>query len=590
MNRPIVFYAFAIFIGCLSTVLVINNIFLGAAITASFLAVIFFTLPKRYSFITVLYFLVGILSFLLYFKINVVKDTALIRVIEKNQNYCVAGYNSRKIYLNGDLSRIDEGMKVYIKGTFTKKPIYEKGIVGSFNVVEYKPAKADFIYKMFNVKKTIYDKFKKKLGEEKAALVMSICYGEVRYLTQDQKNDFQKLGVIHAVSVSGFHLALIYKILEKILGLEAAIAVSLLYVVFTGGQAATVRSFIMIFVLKISKKLYRNYDNLSSICISAMVLLLVKPYYALDLGFNLSYLACIGIILYYKRILRTLYRLPKTLNESLSMTFSAQIFSTPFAAFYFRNISLGFILGNLFLAPLYSLLVILGNLSLLLLKIDPLFNIINTLIYYSSVAINGVTYFLTKISPPILSIDYIMTLSLLSLYVCYVFVKHGFVKLKYFPILLIFIVFIKGYCFFPAIKFVNIGGSESVLVMYKYSSLLIGNEKNIINTKNFIDADKYINFKGKRVFLRLGKNYNVQLIKNDGEGKKAENVSVEIAGYNKRTIITRDTNQFEDINLYKYDIIKLPKKRFYYGANLKPDITTYEVVRDKIYNMTDYAD
>jgi len=49
---------------------------------------------------------------------------------------------------------------------------------------------------------------------------MALCYGDTGYLSKSQKSEFQQLGVVHAVSVSGFHMAVIFKVLESLIGLK----------------------------------------------------------------------------------------------------------------------------------------------------------------------------------------------------------------------------------------------------------------------------------------------------------------------------------------------------------------------------------
>ncbi len=164
-------------------------------------------------------------------------------------------------------------------------------------------------------------------------MVMSLCFGETKYISNSDKDILKKLGVIHVVSVSGFHMAIIYKLLERVLGLTLAIPVSFLYVILTGMKSSAIRAFIMIIILKLSKKVFRKYDSLSSISLAAIIILLNKPYYMLDIGFMLSFYLP-SILLYNKKISRTLYKLPQRINSCLSLTLSSQIYTFPYYVFY----------------------------------------------------------------------------------------------------------------------------------------------------------------------------------------------------------------------------------------------------------------
>ncbi|HCQ89304.1 MAG TPA: competence protein ComEC, partial [Clostridium sp.] len=81
-----------------------------------------------------------------------------------------------------------------------------------------------------------------------------------------------------------------------------ALIITFIYVIITGMNASTVRAFIMISILVMSRIIKRNYDTLSRISFAAIILLLIKPYYILDMGFMLSFLSVIGITTTYGHI------------------------------------------------------------------------------------------------------------------------------------------------------------------------------------------------------------------------------------------------------------------------------------------------
>lgn len=203
--------------------------------------------------------------------------------------------------------------------------------------------------------------------------------------------------------------------------------------IFTGAEAATIRSYVMILILKLSKVFYKNYDGLSSLSLSAIIIFIIKPYYVLDIGCTLSFLATLGIIIYNGKIQRALYMLPKELNENLSVTLSAQIFAMPYTMCTIENISMFFIPGNLMLAPLYSFVVLLGTLGIIFVKFDMLFRIITSLLYSTMISIEGGTYLLLKIAPSLSEYNYFYGIVMLAMFMSYVFIKHGYKELMYFP-------------------------------------------------------------------------------------------------------------------------------------------------------------
>ena len=173
----------------------------------------------------------------------------------------------------GKTNDFKEGEKLKVYGKFESNKDYSRGIIGKYNVEKYTICKNDFIYYLYDIKRNIYVQFKESLGEEKSALIMALCYGDTGYLSKSQKSEFQKLGVVHAVSVSGFHMAIIYKVLENLIGLKLSILICFIYILFTGIQASTIRAFIMIFIFQFSKVVFKNYDSLSSLSFAALILL-----------------------------------------------------------------------------------------------------------------------------------------------------------------------------------------------------------------------------------------------------------------------------------------------------------------------------
>lgn len=475
--------------------LLFENVFLGAAAAASFFAILFFTVDKEFFIICSAFTAVGIFSFMLYFNLKVPQNANL-RVIDKKGYYYIANYKGRKVNLKG-IGKFEIGEKIKAKGDFENIKSHNSGVIGTYNIKNYEILNKDFIYYMYDLKRKLYDKFSKNIGAEKSALIMSLCYGDTTYLSRTQKGQFQQLGVFHAISVSGFHMAIIYKLLESIAGLKLAVFFSALYVLFTGFQAATLRAFIMIFIFKFSKIVFKNYDGISSLSLSALIILVVKPYYAADIGFMLSVTATLGIILFYKNFLKLFRKLPQKLNESLSVTMSSQIFSVPYIAFTIKNFSSGFILGNIFLLPIYSIIVVLGNIAIFVYNIDILFKPLCIVINIVMTALAGANHILLKCCPSVSFLTYLDGIALSIMFVSYMLFKIGYKRCKYIPFFMIAAILIQNYSFFPQIYSFKFEESQGVVIKYKDKNIMLcsdsgENVKDLINLKDHIKVDKVI--------------------------------------------------------------------------------------------------
>lgn len=437
MERPLIYYFISVFIGAFVCFVLNYNYIFSALLVTIFIGIIYFNEERKNFVLIMCFFVLGLISFYLYFNLHIGKKID-IRIIEDRSSYYLAEYKGRKVKVYMEKDIVKEGQIISAEGNFIREVDYFKGTLGSYYISQFQISSPDLITKLYKFRGRLYDKFSKVLDENKAAVIMAACYGETKYLSFQQKNNYNQLGISHIISVSGFHMAVVYKFLERLFGIYIGLIFSFVYMIFTGSKAATVRAFMMIAVLKFSKVTYNNYDSLSAISFAGLVLILVKPYYILDIGFNLSFLATVGIILFNKKFQKALYKIPQKINESLSITLSAQIFSMPFAMSTLNNVSMFFIPANLILIPIYSIVVLVGNIAIVFYKGDFLFKLISSLLYSLLTAIDGATYMLIKLSPPVVEYNLFYGVSMLVLFITYLFIRKGYHKLKYFPILMIY--------------------------------------------------------------------------------------------------------------------------------------------------------
>ncbi|WP_138204730.1 ComEC/Rec2 family competence protein [Haloimpatiens lingqiaonensis] len=428
-NRPLIYYLFFMIIGLVAFLIYpISNI-LSIVFVFSIVIPFFFTLDyKKFFFVNICFIILGMICINLYFNISPCNGQSF-RVMDKKMGVYTASFRGRKIYLCGSTGGLKEGMKICAEGNYIKNIDYEKGIIGKFFVENYNVKEKDMIYKMNIFKSKIYEKYKKILGKDKSSLIMALCCGDSKYLSYNTKKDYARLGIVHILCVSGFHISIVYKMLEKIFKERIGALATFIYVVFTGLKASAIRAYIMIVVCKFSKKLYEKYDALSALALAAIILLFIRPYYILDVGFNLSFLATLGILLYSKKISRYLYKLPEFLNESISISLSAQIFTLPYIAFTMNDVSTSFLLGNIFLIPIYSIAIVLGNLGIIFICFKKLFSGIGYLLYSVLTAIEGGNKILLALSPPIIKFNPCYAVGLLAFYLHFILLKN-YVKQK----------------------------------------------------------------------------------------------------------------------------------------------------------------
>ncbi|UZW12658.1 ComEC/Rec2 family competence protein [Clostridium pasteurianum] len=592
MDKPLVYFCISMIMGCICGLILQINLFLDVAIAASFFIIIVLSCEKKYSFIIIGFFIIGFINFNLYFKLDLNnKSSYTFRIITKNKFYATGNYKGRNISISGNIFDVQQGEKITVTGEFEKNIDYENGSLGDFKVKYVKDKQRDTISYLYSFRKNIYNKFYWKFGERNTAKIMSVAFGDTSYLSMEDKYDFKKLGIVHVISVSGLHMAIIFKVLESFLNLQISIFISIIYTIFTGSQAATLRSLIMIIVLKLSKKLTKNYDAFSSLSIAAMILLMIKPYYVINIGFGLSFLSTLGIILFYKKLSKVLYRLPLRLNESISLTLSAQSLSMPYVLFSIKNFALGFLLGDLFIIPLYSIIVILSNIALVVSFIKPIFNLVCAFINIIMMSINGGTVSLMKASPPIVYISTINTIFILFLYPCYILIKKGYEKLKFAPIILFLAIIIYQYNFFPKIDHVALKNGSGFIVRYRGEDILIANyeikdEDEKSRLQGMLSVDTFMSNYSEDYKIAIAK-YLIYIPKCQG---KENNIIKVIKKDNRISLIDfkGDTVKYKTMKMNKnYDIMKVNINKKNRSIDLPKNNINFQIFADRVIVYTD---
>ncbi|GGG61985.1 hypothetical protein GCM10007332_24950 [Epilithonimonas arachidiradicis] len=193
--------------------------------------------------------------------------------------------------------------------------------------------------------------------------------------------DFNQTGLVHLLAISGSHMVIIFwltlLILNQILPVKfrkVSIVLSILliwtFAIFIDYGNSVMRSCLMITCYYIMVLLQRKSDLLHSLALSAFILLIVDSQQLFDVGFQLSYVAVLGIW-WLTSPIKKLFRKPKFKIEKFfyeisAMTFAAQIATLPLAIFYFHQFSLVSIVANLLIIPLSELIIVSSLLMVIL--------------------------------------------------------------------------------------------------------------------------------------------------------------------------------------------------------------------------------
>ena len=222
-----------------------------------------------------------------------------------------------------------------------------------------------FFNNLYNLKDKISYLINISIREPEASVLRAMTLGDKWSVPDDVREDFAKAGLSHIMAISGMHIGIILSVIFSsllFLGLfrSKAFYFSSIFLVFyitiIGFPASAVRASIMGFLVLLSFNLGRLNQIVNSLALAACFMLLINP--ALlrdDIGFQLSFLAVLGIVYFHYFISNSLKRLFRIgdkriitgIIDLISLTLSAQILTLPLIAWNFSQVSLVALVSNL---------------------------------------------------------------------------------------------------------------------------------------------------------------------------------------------------------------------------------------------------
>ena len=231
---------------------------------------------------------------------------------------------------------------------------------------------------ILTIKNKLLGSISRLLPAPESGLMIGLLLGGDSLLSKGIQTNFSRTGLTHIVAVSGYNVTIIAEYL-LLLGIAIglwrkqalwfALFGIFLFVVMTGAPASAVRAGIMGALLIWAMKEGRLANSTNAIVFAGAIMLLLNPLLLrYDIGFQLSFLATLGIVYFSPFLESEMIKKHRAFGlwEIIILSLSAQIFVVPILIYNFKSLSLISLLANALVLPIIPLTMLLGFLMLLL--------------------------------------------------------------------------------------------------------------------------------------------------------------------------------------------------------------------------------
>ena len=237
------------------------------------------------------------------------------------------------------------------------------------------------------------------LNEEELAVVSAMVLGDKSSLTKELRETYSVSGASHVLALSGLHLGIIYFLLSflfvrmgwRVAGQLFTLPVIWLFAMMVGFSPSIVRAATMLTVYGIVALLGRSAFSLNTLSLAAIVMLVFNPLALWDVGFQLSFMAVLGIIVFFppfnqvfeyvlgkiltkeSRIKSVLHRIFSWIFGLAAVSIATQMTTAPLVGYYFGRFPTYFLVTNFVAIPLVTIILYVAAVFFLTIAVESLF-------------------------------------------------------------------------------------------------------------------------------------------------------------------------------------------------------------------------
>ncbi|MEO7174387.1 MAG: ComEC/Rec2 family competence protein [Saprospiraceae bacterium] len=282
---------------------------------------------------------------------------------------CIIVEPGQFLYGRGDFQEINQAGNPFAfdyKAYMHNRRIHFQAFIKENEYLLIDPLGFSIDNQLFKFKSQLIARYKRLIPDRNAFdLVTALVLGDQKNMDHQLTDAYRKTGSVHILSVSGLHVAIVCHIilifsgffLKRWKSLQAifAFAALLIYVLLTGAGPAILRSGIMSAILLFAFLAKGKQQLVNGLAAAALLILLWQPGQLWDIGFQLSFLALIGILVFqplFQNLTANLYWIPKSIDQMITAGFAAQLATFPLVLYYFHQFPWYFWLSGILVVPI----------------------------------------------------------------------------------------------------------------------------------------------------------------------------------------------------------------------------------------------
>ncbi len=264
-----------------------------------------------------------------------------------------------------------------------------------------------------------------------AGLIEAMLIGEEANLDQELRQAYSETGIIHIIAISGSHITMFFIFISFLLSwirhkkynwIRFLLALPLvwIYVLMAGASPSAVRAALMFSILSVGFALQKTPNTLNQLFATAFVLLCVQPMWLHAVGFQLSFVAVLSLILFYKplhKLITPPNAILRTLWQAAAVSVAAEVLVAPLVIYYFHIFPPLFVIANIAAYVFMGAVLLSGMAIILFCWLSPLASALSAFTIFIVTVFHKLVYIMQEMTPQAFRFLQLKHFELLLLYV-----------------------------------------------------------------------------------------------------------------------------------------------------------------------------